>query len=89
MATLGALWSQQLGFAITTTAGTTYTHGLGYTPTVIIITKNGSPAPAAASPWCPGYTVQTSQTVLIIGDGSQPANSQVDVTVGSFHSLIK
>jgi hypothetical protein len=89
MATLGALWSQQLGFAITTTAGTTYTHGLGYTPTVIILTKNGSPAPVAASPWAPNYTAANTSTVLITGDGSSGANWQCDVTVGSFHSLIK
>ena len=89
MSTLGALWSQQLGFVITTTAGTTYTHGLGYTPTVIILTKNGSPAPIAASPWCPCYTAASTNTVLITGDGSVPANVQVDVLVGSLHSLIK
>ena len=89
MATLGALWSQQQGFAITTTAGTTYTHGLGYTPTVIILTKNGSPAPTAASPWCPGYTAATTVGLLIIADGSAAANQQVDVLVGSLHSLIK
>jgi hypothetical protein len=88
MATLGALWSQQLAFTITTTAGTTYTHGLGFTPTVIILTKMGSPAPSAVSPFSPGYTVATSSTILITADGSISIPA-VDVTVGALHSLIK
>jgi len=88
MATLGALMSQQLAFTITTTAGTTYTHGLGFTPTVIILTKMGSPAPSAVSPWSPGYTVVNSTTILITADGTVGVPA-VDVLVGSLHSLIK
>jgi hypothetical protein len=84
--TLGALWSQQLGFTVTTTSGTTYTHSLGYTPTVVILTKFG--APSGVSPFAPGYTNPGPTFVFITGDGSI-SSPIVDVTVGSFHSLIK
>lgn len=84
MATLGALWSQQLGFTITTTTGTIYTHGLGYTPTVIILTPF---ATAGATPGIVFYTLLTSNVMTIVTPGS--ALNLVDVTVGSFHSLIK
>ena len=86
MATLGALWSQQLGFTVTTTVGTIYTHGLGYTPTVIILSKFG--APSGVSPFAPGYTAVDTNIIKITADGSVAA-PLVDVTVGSFHSLIK
>jgi hypothetical protein len=89
MATLGALWSQQLSFPVTTTSGTTYTHGLGYTPTVIILSISGSPAPSAVSPFAPGYTAAGTNTILITASGSIGAAPTVDVTVGSFHSIIK
>jgi hypothetical protein len=89
MATLGALWSQQLSFPVTTTAGTTYTHGLGYTPTVVILTKGMSPSPSAVSPWSPGYTSVNATTLSIVVDGSIGSAPVVDVLVGSLHSLIK
>ena len=84
MATLGALWSQQLGFTVTTTPGTIYTHGLGYTPTVIILTKFGTMGGITTGLF---YTLANTNTITI---GSlEAANNNVDVTVGSFHSLIK
>lgn len=82
MATLGALWSQQLGFTITTTAGTVYTHALGYTPTVILLTLNNTVTPAPAV----GYTAAGTNLITITASA---ATALVDVTVGSFHSLIK
>ena len=87
MATLGALWSQQLGFTLTTTGGTVYTHSLGYTPTVILLTPFA--APSGVSPISPGYTAVNTQTITIWSSGSVPATTLVDVTVGSFHSLVR
>lgn len=83
MATLGALWSQQRGFTITTTGGTVYTHSLGYTPTVIVLTLFGTVATPAA---VLGYTLVNTNTITIITTGA--ASQIADVTVGSFHSLI-
>jgi hypothetical protein len=84
MATLGALWSQQLGFTITTTTGTVYTHALGYTPTVVILTPFGTNA--GVSQGAPFYTAAGTNFITI---GAFAAVANVDVTVGSFHSLIK
>jgi len=84
MTTLGALWSQQLAFTITTTTGTIYTHALGYTPTVIILTPFGT---AGATSGIIYYTLLDTQVMTIVTTGS--ASNKVDVTVGSFHSLVK
>jgi hypothetical protein len=83
MATLGALWSQQLGFTVTTTTGTIYTHALGYTPTVIILTPFGTNVGTQGAPF---YTLAGTNLITI---GAASAVTNVDVTVGSFHSLIK
>lgn len=88
MATLGALWSQQLGFTVTTTAGTVYTHGLGYTPTVVILTPFGTlAANLSTGKFC--YTAVNTNTIAIATAVGDNANQIIDVTVGSFHSLIK
>lgn len=84
MATLGALWSQQLGFTITTTTGTVYTHQLGYTPTIVLLTPF---ATAGATSGIVYYTLCTSTTITIVTPGS--ALNKVDILCGSFHSLIK
>jgi hypothetical protein len=84
LATLGALMSQQIGFTITTTGGTVYTHSLGTTPTIVLLTWNGTVATPAAS-LC--YTAANSATVTISTTGA--ANQICDVLCGNFHSLIK
>jgi len=84
MATLGALWSQQLAFTVTTTAGTIYTHGLGYTPTVVILTAFGTTSNSSLGTMF--YTLANTNTITIGATSNIP---NVDVTVGSFHSLIK
>jgi len=85
MATLGALMSQQLGFTITTTAGTIYTHGLGFTPTVVLITIVGTSL-VGTVPFQACYTLANATTVTIganiVGGGL------VDVLCGKLHSLI-
>ena len=83
MATLGALWSQQLGFTITTTVGTIYTHALGYTPTVVILTPFGTNAGTQGAPF---YTAAGTNLITI---GAASSVTNLDVTVGSFHSLVK
>ena len=83
MATLGALWSQQMAFTVTTTAGTVYTHALGYTPTVIILTVNNTCTPVQTV----AYTAAGTNLITVVSSGTAVLN--VDVTVGSFHSLIK
>jgi len=85
MATLGALWSQQLAFTITATAGEIYTHGLGYTPTVIILQAFGSAVGISIGLF---YTLNNTNTITI-GSKADTPNNICDVTVGSFHSLIK
>jgi hypothetical protein len=83
MSTLGVLWSQQLGFTITTTAGTVYTHALGYTPTVVILTLFGAvTTPSIAL----SYTAAGTNLITICNSGPV---CNADVTVGSFHSIIK
>ena len=84
MPILGALWSQQLGFTITTTTGTVYTHGLGFTPTVIILTTFGTAITPGNSV---AYTGVNTNVMTILTTGA--AAQLCDVTVGSFHSLIK
>lgn len=84
MATLGALFSQQLGFTITTTGGTVYTHSLGTTPTIVLLTWFGTVVTPSASV-C--YTAANSTTITIGTTGA--ANQLVDVLCGNFHSLIK
>jgi hypothetical protein len=83
MGTLGALMSQQLGFTVTTTSGTVYTHGLGFTPTVILLTLLGTATPAQAVV----YTAAGATTITILASGTAIPN--VDVLCGSLHSLIK
>lgn len=82
MALLGTLFSQQLGFTITTTAGTVYTHGLGFTPTVVILTINNTATPAMAV----GYTAAGTNLITITANA---ATSLVDVLVGELHSIIQ
>jgi len=83
MATLGALWSQQLGFAIAVSTGSIYTHGLGFTPSVIILTPFGTNATTQGAPF---YTLAGTNLITI---GGANITQTVDVTVGAFHSLIK
>lgn len=87
MATLGKNWSQQLGFTVTTTGGTVYTHGLGFTPTVVILTLS-KVAVTGTTPISLGYTLANTQTMQVMAskDGDL---ALADVTVGRFHSLIK
>lgn len=84
MATLGALLSQQLGFTVTTTGGTVYTHGLGFTPTFCLITPFGTLVTPCTS-FCWGTPTATTIQIGAIG----PANQIVDVLCGSIHSLIR
>lgn len=84
MSTLGALWSQRLGFTITTTTGTVFTHGLGYTPTVVILTTFGTAITPGNSV---AYTGVNTNVITILASGA--AAQLCDVTVGSFHSLIR
>lgn len=88
MATLGRLWSQQLGFTVTTTAGTIYTHGLGFTPTIILLTAFGT----SQTGTCPSghfYTLANSVTITVGSSLSVGANLQsVDILCGSLHSLV-
>lgn len=83
MATLGALWSQQLGFTMTTSIGTVYTHGLGYTPTIFIFAQVGTVAGTSSPVF---YTLANTNTVTL---GSANTTALIDVTCGSFHSIIK
>lgn len=83
MATLGALWSQQLGFTVTTSVGTVYTHGLGYTPTIVLLTQVGTVAGTSSPAF---YTLANTNTITICSANTTPL---LDVLVGSFHSLIK
>jgi len=83
--TLGALWSQTTGFSVATTAGTAWSHALGYTPTIILLTPNVAIGSTAAQY---GYTSVNTNSITItlnnIGVGAT-----VDVLVGSLHSLIR
>jgi hypothetical protein len=89
MATLGALMSQQLGFTLTTSGGTIYTHGLGFTPTVILLTAFGT-AQTGTCPTSFFYTLAGPTTITVGTSLSQGANLvQVDVLCGNLHSLIK
>ena len=85
MTTLGALWSQTIGFSVSTTAGTTYAHSLGYTPTIVLLTPNITLGSSAAQF---GYTAANTVNVLITVNNLVAAVT-TDVLVGSFHSLIK
>jgi len=88
MATLGALMSQQLGFTITTTAGTIYTHGLGFTPTVILLTAFGT-SQTGTVPVSFFYTLANATTITVGTSLSQGANlAAVDILCGKLHSLI-
>lgn len=85
MATLGRLMSQQLGFSVAVSVGTIYTHGLGYTPTVILLTVVGTPGTGVSVGYHKaGYTLVTSNLVTITYSG----NGLVDILCGSLHSLI-
>ena len=89
MATLGALMSQQLGFTLTTSGGTIYAHGLGFTPTVILLTTFGT-AQTGTCPTSYFYTLANSMTITVGTSLSQGAAlSSVDVLCGTLHSLIK
>jgi len=89
MATLGALMSQQLGFTLTTSGGTIYTHGLGFTPTVILLTTFGT-AQTGTCPTSYFYTLANSVTITVGTSLSQGAAlASVDVLCGTLHSLIK
>jgi hypothetical protein len=83
MATLGALMSQQLGFTVTTSIGTIYTHALGFTPTVVILTQVGTVAGTSSPAF---YTLANTNTITI---ASANTTANVDVLCGSLHSLIK
>ena len=91
MALLGALLSQQRGFTLTTTAGTLYTHGLGFTPTVVLLTIVGTSVTGTV-PLNFFYTLANSVNVTI---GSSPTagiggtGTGVDVLCGSLHSVIR
>jgi hypothetical protein len=91
MATLGALMSQQLGFTCTTTAGTIYTHGLGFTPTVVLLTIRGTSLTGTV-PLNYFYTLANDTTITV---GTSPTagaggtGTGVDILCGSLHSLIK
>ncbi len=87
MALLGANFSQQLAFTVTTTAGTIYTHGLGFTPTIVILT----PAVVCATGTTPlqfCYSLATSTTITIIASPTSSA-PVVDVLCGRLHSIIQ
>ena len=85
MATLGALMSQQLGFSVTASAGTIYAHGLGFTPTVVLLTVVGTPGTGVSvGGHNAGYTLVTSNLITIQYSG----NGLVDVLCGSLHSLV-
>ena len=89
MATLGALMSQQLSFTLTTSGGTLYTHGLGFTPTVILLTAFGT-AQTGTCPTSFFYTLANSVTVTVGTSLSQANNLvQVDILCGSLHSLVR
>ena len=89
MATLGALMSQQQGFTLTTSGGTIYTHGLGFTPTVVLLTTFGT-AQTGTCPVSFFYTLANTQLITIGTSLSQGNNLvAVDVLCGSLHSLIK
>lgn len=89
MATLGALMSQQLGFTLTTSGGTIYTHGLGFTPTVILLTTFGT-AQTGTCPTSYFYTLAGPTTVTIGTSLSQGNNlATVDVLCGTLASLIR
>ena len=83
MATLGALLSQQLGFTVTTTVGTIYTHGLGFTPTFVLFTQVGTIAGTSSPAF---YTLANATTITI---GSANSTALIDVLCGSIHSLIR
>lgn len=85
MATLGRLWSQQLGFTVTTTAGTIYTHGLGFTPTIVQLTIVGTTL-AGTVPMQFCYTLANATTITI--GANQVGGGLVDVLCGSLHSLV-
>lgn len=85
MTTLGALWSYTLALSVATTAGTTFTHSLGYTPTLVILTPNICVGSTAAQF---GYTAAGLNTILITVN-NLVAGATTDVYVGSLHSLIK
>lgn len=85
MATLGALLSQQLGFTVTTSIGTVYTHGLGFTPTLVLLTNFGTAQTGAVVPgFMPCYTLANSVTITI-----QSWGGFCDVLCGSIHSLVR
>lgn len=83
MATLGALLSRQLGFTVTTSIGTVYTHSLGFTPTLVLLTQVGTVAGTSSPAF---YTLANTNTITI---GSANITALVDVLVGDIHSLIR
>ncbi len=78
---LGNLFSQAIGWTITTTAGQVYTHGLGFTPTIILLTQNGTTFGTI------GYTAANSQSLAIIAAAQTAAGITVDILCGSLHSI--
>lgn len=88
MATLGALMSQQLGFTVTTTAGTVYTHGLGFTPTFVLLTLFGT-AQTGTVPISCFYTLANSVSITVGLSPTTGAAPAVDILCGAIHSLIR
>ncbi len=79
--------SQQLGFTVTTTAGTIYTHNLGVTPTVVILT----PVNVAATGTVPiafCYSLANTVSITIIASPTTSAPN-VDILCGRLHSIIQ
>lgn len=85
MGKLKKFMSQQLGFTVTTTAGTVYTHGLSFTPTVILLTPFGVCATGTVPlQFC--YTAANSVTITIVASPTTSA-PLVDVLCGTLHSI--
>ncbi len=84
MGLLGTLMSQQLSFTMTVSAGQKYTHSLGFTPTVILLTQVGSTLGGGL-----GYTAANSLSVTIISTAAGGLSQNVDVLCGSLHSILQ
>ena len=84
MGKLGTLFSQQLSFTMTVSAGQAYTHGLGFTPTVILLTQVGATMGGGL-----GYTAANSLSVTIISTAAGGLSQNVDVLCGSLHSILQ
>ena len=80
MPVLGKLLSVIQGFIMTASALTTYSHSLGFTPTFVSVIPVGTAVAVA-------YTAADMTNIFIISAGT--SGHAVDITCGSFHSIIK